>query len=449
MGAVMHGARRGRVSGWIATTAVVLAITGSSGGGCASSPKLNYTGDDGGGSSDGTASSSSGAGGDALFSDVNLDAPFNPDSGCATGNYHAQFQPAAMLVVLDASQTMAQNNKYATAQQAIVQAIDENAFDSAYLGLLTYPTGNVQGPACVFNFPVACAVPGLAQIPLQLAGTNKSTDPTGVRHDIYGQLASSSPSTSGVGEANPSYLALQNGISILQGWPQMGKRILFFITDGGASCASLSTRGGYLDGNGCMDWEFPSSIISLVQGANSDPNSPVNTIFVGVPGADTDTDGSNKNIPPYDVSLALSAEAWAGSPQTCDPNCNGKTFTQGAGAPSAPCHFDMTVNYSPQILAAAINQIRGSLLGCVFDVPQPDGGMINPNEVNVQYSTDGTTYTELYKRASPSETCMTGNGCWDYNASGQIVLIGPACNSVETAANGDVEIVVGCQTVTQ
>jgi hypothetical protein len=449
MGAAMDGARSRRVSGWVGATAVVLAVTGSSGSGCASSPKTDYNGgDDGGGSNDGTSSGSSG-GGDALFSDVNLDAPFNPDAGCATGNFHAQFLPAAMLVVLDGSQTMAADNKYATAQEAIVQAIDENAFDSAYLGLLIYPTGNVAGPSCVFGLPVACAVPGLAQIPLQLAGTNKSTDPTGVRHDIYGQLATSSPSTSGVGEANPSYLALQNGISILQAWPQQGKRILFFITDGGASCASLSTRGGYTDGNGCPDWEYPSSIISLVGTANGDPNTPVNTIFVGVPGADTDTDGSNKNVPPYDVSLALSAEAWAGSPQTCSPTCNGMTFTQTGGAPSDPCHFDMTVNYSPQILANAINQIRGTLLGCVFDLPQPDGGMVDPDEVNVEYSTDGTTYTELAKRANPSETCATGNGCWDYNSSGQIILIGTACTSVETAPDADVEIVVGCQTVTQ
>jgi len=128
---------------------------------------------------------------------------------------------------------------------------------------------------------------------------------------------------------------------------------------------------------------------------------------------------------------------------------NGKSFTQGGTAPSNPCHFDMTVNYSPQVLANAINQIRGSLLGCVFDLPQPDGGTVNLDEVNVEYSTDGTTYTQLARRASPTETCTTGNGCWDYDSSGRIVLIGPACSSVENAPSGDVEIVVGCQTMTQ
>lgn len=434
----------GRCLGWAVAAAAAIAVAA---GGCASSAS-GSAGDDGGVGPDGTGSGSGGSGGpDALFGDVAADVPFDPDSGCGKDNYKAQFAPAAMLVVLDGSGTMAANNKYANAQQAIVQAIDEDAFDSAYLGLLIYPTGNVTGPSCVFNFPVTCAVPGLSQVPLEPAGTLKSTDPTGVRHEIYGKLATSSPNTTGVGDGNPSYDAIQNGIKILQAWPHDGKRILFFITDGGASCASLSTRPGYTDGNNCPDWEYPDSIIALVKKANADPTKPVNTIFVGVPGADTQ--GNNVNVPPYHVRLALSAEAWAGSPQTCDPTCNGQTFTPSGADPSKPCHFDMTVNYSPQILAAAIDQIRGTLLGCVFDLPKPDGGTVDPTKVNVEYAINGGAYTPLYKRANPGDACTSGSGCWDYNSSGQIVLVGKACTDVEGAPSADVQIVVGCQTVTQ
>ena len=429
-------------TGGVALTVVAL------GGGCASSPSAGTAYPlDGSTSGEGSSGSSGGGDGSMLFSDAPADVPFSPDAGCATGNFRAEFAPMAMLVVLDGSGSMAASNKYADAQQAIVTALDEDAFDSASLGLLIYPTGNVTGPACVFNLPVACEVPGLSQVPLVPAGTAKSTATTGVRHQIYEQLVASSPNTSGVGEGNPAYDAIQNGISILQTWPGMGVRVLFYITDGGASCASLSTRPGYDDGNMCPDWEYPASIVSLVQAANTATTDPVNTIFVGVSGADTD--GTNVNDPPYHVRLALSAEAWAGSPQTCDPTCNGQTFTQTGGDPTMPCHFDMSVNYSPTILAAAINQIRGSLLGCMFNVPQPDGGTVNPDEVNVEYSTNGTTYTELCRRASPSDPCTTGSGCWDYNQSGQVVLIGQACTTVEGAPDADVQIVVGCQTITQ
>jgi hypothetical protein len=376
------------------------------------------------------------------------DAAFNYEAGCARQTLSAQFAPAAVLVVLDGSQSMGTNNDYATAEQAIIAAIDEPSFNTAYLGPLVYPSvATVAGPACVFNLPVSCGVPGLAQVPLQLAGTSTSSDPTGVRHDIYNNLASSDPASNGVGEANPAYDAIQTGIGILQSWPQMGKRILFYITNGGASCASLSTRPGYTDGNGCPDWEYPSSIVSLVGAAYTDTSNPVNSIFVGVPGSNTDNvGGANVNLPPYSVPLALSAEAWAGSPDTCDQSCNGKVFTESGATPTIPCHFDMSVNYSPTILANAINQIRGSLLGCVFNVPQPDAGTIDPGFVNVEYSTNGTTYSQIDRRSSPTDTCTTGVGCWDYNASGQVVLIGNACTSVDAATDASVQIVVGCPT---
>jgi hypothetical protein len=154
-------------------------------------------------------------------------------------------------------------------------------------------------------------------------------------------------------------------------------------------------------------------------------------------------------VPPYHVKLALSAEGWAGSPQTCDPACNGQTYTQTGADPTMPCHFDMTQNYSPTVLTSAINQIRGHLLGCVFDLPPAaDGGLIDPSKVNVEYSTNGTSYTQISRRASPSDMCTTGAGCWDYNSSGQLVLVGAACNAIEGASMADVQIEVGCKTIT-
>jgi hypothetical protein len=128
-------------------SALALVVLGA---GCGSSSKAGFvppdsgsSGDDGMVVRDGSSSSSSGGGDSALFGDVGLDSAFNADSGCATGKFAAQFLPAAMLVLLDGSGSMAAANKYAFAQQAIVSAIDEDAFDSASLGLMIYPTGNV------------------------------------------------------------------------------------------------------------------------------------------------------------------------------------------------------------------------------------------------------------------------------------------------------------------
>jgi hypothetical protein len=429
------------------------AVVVLSGGGCATSN--NPAGFDGG--NDGSSSSSGGSSGGmdgSMFSDGNGDdSPFSNDSGCAANNYRAQYSPLAMLFVLDGSGTMAASNKYAFAQQAIVAAMDEDAFNSAYLGLLMYPTGNgTLAQDCGIipaGTPITCTVSGLAQVPLQLAGMNKSSDPSGVRHDMYNQLAASAPNQTGLGDGNPSYDAIDIGINLLDAWPKMGKRVLFFMTDGGASCTSqaMPARMSYQDANGCGDWEVPDNIINLVTTAHGDPMTPINSIFVGVPGADTD--GSDPTTqPPYHVKLALSAMGHAGSPETEPKGCNGTTYTQAGGDPTMPCHFDMSQNYSAKILADAINSIRGQLLGCTFDLPVPDGGMLDPTKVNVEYSLDGgMTFTSLYKRASMSNTCTT-DGCWDYTSGQkQVQLIGKACTDVTGNPNADVEIVVGCQTI--
>ncbi len=375
-------------------------------------------------------------------SDAVADSPF---TGCARGTYAAKVTPAAMLFVLDKSGTMAQGGKFASAQQAIVTAADEPTFDSMVVGLLGYPTLSVTGPACIFGLPVLCGVTGLPQVPLRLAGASKSNGGPGVRRDMYAWLSSNAPQP-GFGDGNPTYEALKSGINALKVYNlNKGKRILVYITAGGASCASVSSpsRPGYTDGNSCPDWEHPQSIVDLLKAAHDDAEKPVNSMIVGVPGADTH--GENTNVPPYSVRLALSAYAATGSPETIDPTCDGKAFTKVNTDPGKACHFDMTRNFSPEILAGAIGQVRGKLLGCVFDLPEVDGKIVDRDKVNVDYTIKDAPI-HIYKRKSPSDTCAA-DGCWDYTADGRVELLGKACEDVKTSTSAKVEIVVGCQTI--
>jgi hypothetical protein len=166
---------------------------------------------------------------------------------------------------------------------------------------------------------------------------------------------------------------------------------------------------------------------------------------IGVPGADTS--GSDPNTqPPYHVRNALSAYAFAGSPETVDSTCTGRMYTQNGGDPAVPCHFDMTTgNYTAANLAAAIDNIRGKVLGCIFELPGSDAGTIDPNKVNVEYTVNGMT-VDLKKRSDPNDTCLQ-DGCWDYTSDGKIQLIGKACMDVKGNAMADVKIVVGCKTI--
>ena len=398
----------------------------------------------------GNADSGGGDGGNG-FADSSL-----PDGtpACATGSYQAHQEPAAMLVLLQRSGSMSQNNKWVFAAQAIVQTLDQPVFDTMTLGLMAAPNSQVTGPACLLNFPVACGVPAFPQVDLKTAGTSKSTDPTGVRHDIKSWLTINAPDQS-AGEGNPLYSAIQAGIGALQGWPGPGKRILFVVTDGAISCTSLSTRtaNAFTDGNGCPDWENPNNIVSLVNQANTNSTTPVDTFIVGVPGSDS-YDPTGKAYPPYHMRAALSDIAYAGSPANAPAGCtHGNPFhpqnssdTTVDPDPTTSCHFDMTQSYSTQTVADAIAAARGKVLGCIFELPTPDGGTVDPNQVNVSYSVGGGAANDLYKRASTSNTCTT-DGCWDYTTDGKVQLIGKACDDVRNSTDADVEITVGCQTV--
>lgn len=365
---------------------------------------------------------------------------------CASVDYAAMQAPAAMMVLIDRSSSMAANNKWAFAAQAIVKALDQDVFDTMYAGLYAAPTGNVAGPACIFNLPVACQAPPFPQIDLKLAGLQKSGDATGVRHDIKTWLNTNTPAM-GLGDASPLYAGVQASLTALQDLKINGKRILFVVTDGTLSCNQFSNRPGFRDCNNCdHDWEHPDNLIQLLSAANKDPQKPVETFIVGVPGADT-YDAKGCNYPPYRMRMALSAIAYAGSPKNVPADCDGKTFSQMAADPTKSCHFDMTQGgFSVNAVADAISAIRGKVLGCVFDLPTPQGGgAVDKNRVNVSL-TIGTDTMKLVRRKDMNSDCVA-RGCWDYTPDGKVELVGTSCTDVKTAPNAKVQVGVGCLTV--
>jgi hypothetical protein len=380
----------------------------------------------------------------------NMDGDPGPDAdlSCVTATYEGEQQPAAFLVVLDRSSSMSQNNKWTFAAQAIVAALDQDVFDDLYVGLYSAPSGEVAGPACVFNLPVPCAAPAFPQVDLQLAGLDKSTAATGVRRAIKDWLTANNPDT-GIGDGTPLYSAIQAASGALRFWPEDGGRAMMVVTDGSISCTSLSSRAAYTDCNGCNDWENPTNIIDLVTANHDDPAQPIDTYFVGVPGADT-YDTTACNYPPYRMRHALSAMAYAGAPEHISPTCDGTTYSQGGPDPSESCHFDMTQpgGFSAQALADTISYIRGQTLGCIFEMPTPPVGQsIDPARVNVQYTYDGMTVL-LARRADPAFPC-TQSGCWDYTSDNRIELLGQACTDILTAESVQVQILTGCVTISE
>ncbi|MGZ3417746.1 MAG: hypothetical protein ACXVEE_07760, partial [Polyangiales bacterium] len=362
-----------------------------------------------------------------------------------SSTFVAEQAPASLMFVLDGSESMNDSGKWSSAALAIVTAVDQDSFDSMSLGLLVSPNGMVSGPMCVFGIPVACGSPALPQIAIKPAGKEKSSGASGVRKQMYDWLASNSPKAGYDG--TPLYEALKTSYNYLRLSAAKSKLLAVVITDGTASCASLSTRGGYKDINGCNDWEYPTALGKLIKDAHDDATAPIYTFVVGVPGADTTGKDPNKE-PPYSARKALSSYAKAGAPEYVAADCNGDFGAPETVDPVKPCHFDMTKTgtFDAKSLADNISKVRGAALGCVYEIPKPATGTVDKGKVNVRIDKTAGASTDLKRRSDPKDDCAT-DGCWDYTSDGKIELLGKACTDAKALTDGKVTIVVGCATV--
>jgi hypothetical protein len=99
--------------------------------------------------------------------------------------------------------------------------------------------------------------------------------------------------------------------------------------DAGHACSALAIGVGVLAFAACA----PSNLVALIKEKHDDAQAPIATFVVGVPGADT-TGANPATEPPYHVRNALSAYAYAGSPETVDSACTGKVYAQKGPDPS-------------------------------------------------------------------------------------------------------------------
>jgi len=113
--------------------------------------------------------------------------------------------------------------------------------------------------------------------------------------------------------------------------------------------------------------------MQLVADARDDVDAPVETFVIGVPGADT-FDSSACEYPPYHMRAALSAIAFSGAPDYVPASCDGTMFTQSSLDPTLSCHFDMTQGFTAQQMADAISEVRGDVVGCTYELPEPPNG---------------------------------------------------------------------------
>jgi hypothetical protein len=110
----------------------------------------------------------------------------------------------------------------------------------------------------------------------------------------------------------------------------------------------------------------------------------------------------------------------------------------------------MTGTDLSQRFLEAVNQIRGTALGCEFIIPPPTRGTIDFEKVNVRYT--GPAGTEDLRYVGSSDRCDAARGGWYYDVDpaggrpARVLLCPATCTRVKDTAGVSVQLRFGCKT---
>ncbi len=98
---------------------------------------------------------------------------------------------------------------------------------------------------------------------------------------------------------------------------------------------------------------------------------------------------------------------------------------------------------------AALNQIRGATTGCTYLLEAPDGQVLDPTKVNVDYVTSSGATVDLVQ-VSGKSSCAASQDAWYYDdasAPTKILLCPSTCTKVQADSSSQVNVLLGCKSV--
>ncbi|MCB9588756.1 MAG: VWA domain-containing protein [Polyangiaceae bacterium] len=382
--------------------------SGSSNGGSAGSSSGGTT--NGGSSSGGTAnggsggsSGSAGNGGnggveDAGIPDVNFtyDAPIVTEDACAATRIEADPIPLDMYIVLDDSGSMGSDCNVGSGT-ASKWCYAVNALDSFFSAPESVGTGIALN---YFNNGDNCA-------------NGLSTPPSGgsVAFNILPAHLSalrSSLNSNGPTGSTPTEAALRSIVNYTtaQAAARPGRTMVgVLITDGQPSgCSSNNT-----------------TLNNIIR--NHFNNTGIPTFIIGMTGASFG-----------------SLEAWANGAGATQHT----TYCGGAN----PCYSYNVANGNGTVFIDVLKEIQKAAVGCTFNVPTPDSGILDPNKVDVVYTPGGGGAAQTLTRVTDQSQCGTAPGQgWYYNDNTnptQILLCPDVCTTVSADSGAKIDVELGC-----
>ena len=310
---------------------------------------------------------------------------------CASETLGADVGPVDMFVMFDSSGSMNENGKWTSATAAFTSFF--RAPSTAGLGVAFRFFGSNQ-PTAGCN-DRACSIDACADPLIDIATLTAASAPADVHENALVELMRTSRAVGGFG--TPIYPALGGAVK----WasehaaanPESNAAVLF-VTDG--------------EPNGCN--QDIRAIAALAAAGWTE--SGVRTYAIGL-------EGSNE--------AQLDQIAAAGNTE--------HGYFIGAGASAE------------QDLLAALNEIRKSEIRCDVEIPAPTNGEpVDFNRVNVDYTPGQGGEAVSIGRVANAAACADLEA-WHYDdasAPKRIVLCQAACNRVNTDANAELSVVLGC-----
>jgi len=443
--------------------------TGGSGGSTAAA----------GSSGGGAGGVSGGTGGSGGSTQINLDGGSSGGSGglteagtCAGDIQKGELIPLDMYVMLDTSgsmvdKTTAGPTKWDAVKQAFTAFLKDPQSDGLGVGIQYFPLTQAGVPtSCTSNAQCGIGAPCLLKSCTgvgQIAPCSKNPDCPALSQCAPLGQCSGDPAyfcqpvggscSGGLGscvQLTSSFCV--NSTSCLVG--DYSKPAVPIAVLPGASAALISSINAQTpNGNTPTGPALQGAIDQAKSWAKSHPAHTVITVLA--------TDGLPTDCNPIAINqvAALAAQGASGTPSidtfvigVFGPNdtasqTNLDTIAKSGGTKQALI-VDTSKNVTQQFINA-LNSIRGQALSCDFEIPPPpDGGTLDYNKINIDYTDSSGTTHHLYQVPNKSQ-CDPQKGGWYYDdpkAPTKIIVCDSTCNTFKQDG-GQVETRVGCQTI--
>jgi hypothetical protein len=309
---------------------------------------------------------------------------------CATAEYEAKLRPLDLLVLLDQSGSMTENDdRWTPTTNAIKSFVSSPESAGIGIGLQYFPLGQDDDEKCEGTTYADPSVP-IAPLPGNAQAMIESID----AHYFTKENCCDAPEHQGT----PTRPALEGVFQYLRDWLALHPErnaVALLATDGEPS---------ECDSN---DIEDVSRVMSEAAAATPSLESYV----IGI-----------------------------GDQEELDELADAGGTGQGAFT------VDGTGGMTEKQLLETLNKIRGESFRCDFDTPS--GMYADPNLTNVETSSAAKPRSKLVKVQKPEDCARATQGGWYHDAATKRLQLCPeVCRSIRTEPGVKVNIVVGCAAI--